>query len=84
LRPFEGTAVTVHGVHLTPQPFWPVELWRCWEVRFLLGRLRASPIAHGIIAGDFNALTIGDPYRREADPAWVRAQGWLQAGATPH
>jgi endonuclease/exonuclease/phosphatase family metal-dependent hydrolase len=82
LLPFGGPPVTVHGVHLVPQSLWPFELWRRWEVRWLLKRLLASGCPH-IVAGDFNALIGRDTQRREGAPVWVRAQWLLQGGTTP-
>jgi len=83
LEPFGGSPLTVHGVHLVPQPLWPFELWRRWEVRFLLKRLSAPTVAAHIVAGDFNALIGRDLQRREGAPVWVRAQSLLQGGRTP-
>lgn len=82
VRPYGESEVTVHGVHLMPQPFWLFELARCWEVRSLVKRLRGR---HGsqIVAGDFNALTRGDRQRRAGAPIWVKAQWLLQGGLTP-
>lgn len=80
LLPFGGPAVTVHGVHLVPQPLWPFEVWRRCEVRCLLKRLRTRQGTPQIIAGDFNAIMVGDGLRRETAPLWVRAQWALQGG----
>jgi len=80
LRPFGGPSVSIHGVHLVPQPLWPFEVWRRAEVRSLLNRLRDPACAPHIVAGDFNALMVGDTVRREGAPAWVRAQWAIQGG----
>jgi len=83
MRPFGGPSVTVHGVHLVPQPLWPFEIWRRQEVHWLVQRLRARAPAPQIVAGDFNALRAGDSERREGAPLWVRFQQSLQGGTTP-
>jgi exodeoxyribonuclease-3 len=83
VRPYGSLPVSVHGVHLVPQPLWPFELWRRQEVGWLLKRLQTRVIAHQIVAGDFNALMVGDTQRQEGAPAWVRAQCFLQGGTTP-
>jgi exodeoxyribonuclease III len=83
VRPFGGTPVTVHGIHLVPQPLWPMEIWRRQEVHFLLNRLQRTARARQIIAGDFNALAAGDTQSREGAPWWIRAQWLLQGGGTP-
>jgi exodeoxyribonuclease III len=82
LRPFDGPPMTVYGVHLVPQPLWPFELCRGYEVRCLLRRLSARARST-IVAGDFNALMSGDTPRQKGLAPWVRAQWLLQGGATP-
>lgn len=83
IQPYGGPPVTVHGVHLAPQLLWPFEVWRGWEVRYLLKRLRAAAAAAHLVAGDFNALMSGDGYHLERSTAWVRAQWLLQGRLTP-
>jgi endonuclease/exonuclease/phosphatase family metal-dependent hydrolase len=83
IRPSGSAPMTIHGVHLVPQPLWPCELWRCWEVGFLLKHLEGRSQEALIVAGDFNALARGDRQRWDGAPAWVRAQWLLQGGATP-
>ena len=68
LVPFAGPPVTVHGVHLVPQPLWPFEVWRGLEVRCLLKTLRTRQGTPQIVAGDFNTLMVGDTLRREGAP----------------
>ena len=80
LQPYGGTRVNIVGVHLVPQPLWPFEIWRCAELRSLLTRLRTRAGTPQVIAGDFNALSVGDPLRTEGAPGWVRAQWALQGG----
>ena len=80
LQPYGGTRVNVVGVHLVPQPLWPFEIWRWAELRSLLTRLRTRAGTPQVIAGDFNALRVGDPLRIEGAPGWVRAQWALQGG----
>ncbi len=80
LQPFGGTRVNIVGVHLVPQPLWPFEIWRWAELRSLLTRLRTRAGTPQVIAGDFNALSVGDPLRTEGAPGWVRAQWALQGG----
>jgi endonuclease/exonuclease/phosphatase family metal-dependent hydrolase len=78
IRPFEGPAVRILGGHLVPQPLWPFEIWRRWEVRSLLKRLQAAARLPHIVAGDFNALMADDTLRRDGAPVWVKAQWRLQ------
>lgn len=80
LEPFGGSRVNVVGVQLVAQPLWPFEIWRRREVRSLLQRLRTRADTPHVIAGDFNALMVGDALRREGAPAWVRTQWALQGG----
>ena len=82
VRPFGGPPVTVHGIHLVPQPLWPFEIVRTQEIRWLVKRLRTRGSAQ-IAAGDFNALTVGDPQRRDGAPWWIRVQWLMQGGTTP-
>jgi endonuclease/exonuclease/phosphatase family metal-dependent hydrolase len=83
VRPFGGPPVTIHGIHLVPQPLWPFELLRRQEVHWLVKRMRTRGPALQIAAGDFNALMVGDAQRREGAPLWVRLQWLLQGGTTP-
>lgn len=80
-QPPLAAAVTVAGVHFTPQLLWPFELLRKYEAATLLKYL-ANEGRH-IIAGDFNALNGGDRHKLSAAAWWVRAQWILQGGATP-
>jgi endonuclease/exonuclease/phosphatase family metal-dependent hydrolase len=80
VRPFSGPAVTVHGIHLIAQPFWPFEICRRFEVGSLLKRLRQDRATHHVVAGDFNALTRGETQKSGKAPIWIRAQSWLQLG----
>jgi len=80
-HPFDGAAVTILGVHLSPQLFWPFELVRRWEVGVLLRR--AARTERHLIGGDFNALAVGDGHRLRRAPWWVRVQWTLQAGVVP-
>jgi endonuclease/exonuclease/phosphatase family metal-dependent hydrolase len=83
VRPFGGSALTVHGVHLVPQPLWPCELLRIWEVRRLTRHVTSRDDGRHIIAGDFNGLAPGDSQKRDGAPMWIRAQWWAQGGGTP-
>jgi endonuclease/exonuclease/phosphatase family metal-dependent hydrolase len=83
VQPPGGAPVTVHGVHLVPQPLWLFELCRRQEVLSLLERLRTHARGPHIVAGDFNAVMTGDTQRWEGAPTWVRAQAFLQRGRTP-
>jgi endonuclease/exonuclease/phosphatase family metal-dependent hydrolase len=80
LQPFGGPRVHIVGVHLAPQPLWPLEIWRRVEVRSLLQQLRVRAGTAQILAGDFNALMVGDPLRRQGAAPWVRAQWAVQGG----
>jgi endonuclease/exonuclease/phosphatase family metal-dependent hydrolase len=83
VRPFGGPPIDICGVHLVPQPLWPLELLRRAEIRSLLRHLRPRAGTPHIIAGDFNALAAGDEFRRDTAPRWVRAQFALQGGMRP-
>lgn len=82
VHPFEGAALTILGVHLSPQLLWPFELVRRCEVGALLRRTAARTDRH-VIGGDFNALAVGDGHQLRRAPWWVRAQWRLQAGVLP-
>ena len=75
VRPFGLAPVTVHGIHLVPQPLWPMEIWRRQEIHWLLKRLQPGARDRQIVAGDFNALAVGDPQRREGAPGGSGCNG---------
>jgi len=83
VRPFGGPALTIHGIHLVPQPLWPCELLRSYEVRRLLRHIASRHDQRQIVAGDFNALAPGDSQKRDGAPLRIRAQWWAQGGGTP-
>jgi endonuclease/exonuclease/phosphatase family metal-dependent hydrolase len=76
----DGRKLTVYGLHLVAYHAWFCELWRCWELRRLLGYIRRTAPGPHLLAGDFNAITPGDQPRFDVAPLWVRAQFWFQAG----
>jgi endonuclease/exonuclease/phosphatase family metal-dependent hydrolase len=80
IRPCGGPPIEICGVHLVPQPLWPLELLRRAEIRSLVRQLRPRADRPHLIAGDFNALAPADGFRRDTAPAWVRAQFALQRG----
>jgi endonuclease/exonuclease/phosphatase family metal-dependent hydrolase len=82
INPFGGPPITVHGIQLAPQPLWPCELFRYCEVGYLLKHLARTSGEH-VVAGDFNALAVGDEHRLSRAPSRVRAQWLLQAGMVP-
>jgi endonuclease/exonuclease/phosphatase family metal-dependent hydrolase len=82
VKPFGGPPLTIVGVSLVPQPLWPFELWRRFEVGALLDCVSGAA-ERRILAGDFNSLSFGDRHRLAHAPSWVRAQWLLQAGTTP-
>lgn len=72
--------LTVCGLHLVPYHAWPFEWVRRLELRRLLAYLRRTEATLPVLAGDFNAVAPGDEALLTGDPAWVRAQTWLQGG----
>jgi endonuclease/exonuclease/phosphatase family metal-dependent hydrolase len=48
------------GVHLAAQPFVLFELWRWWEIKTVLRRIKANPSELCLLAGDFNAIAPHD------------------------
>jgi endonuclease/exonuclease/phosphatase family metal-dependent hydrolase len=79
----DGPPICVCGAHLVPQPLWPFEVSRLFQVRVLLRQLRSRAGLFHVLAGDFNALASRDPVRRHGAPGYVRAQWWLQGGMIP-
>ena len=80
LQPFGVPPLSVCGVHLVPQPLWPFEICRRVEVRELIEQLRPLGGTPHIITGDFNALMIGDAFRRNNAELWVRLECAIQGG----
>lgn len=54
---------------------------RCYEASALFKQLANE--RGQLVAGDFNALSVGDDHRMNRAPWWVRAQLLMQAGMTP-
>jgi endonuclease/exonuclease/phosphatase family metal-dependent hydrolase len=79
VRPYDGPALNVHGVHLLSQAIWPAELWRRRQVRAMLAHIRERAWLPQIIAGDFNTIARNDPVLRSAAPWWVKVQ-WMSQG----
>ena len=80
IKPFDGPALRVCGVHLGPQPLWPFELSRRIEVRTLLKKMRSRPDTPHLIAGDFNARMLGDAFDRDRAELWVCLECAIQGG----
>lgn len=80
VRPHDGPALNVHGVHLMSQVIWPAELWRRRQVRSMLPHLRERAWLPQIVAGDFNAIARNDQVLRSAAPWWVKVQRMSQGG----
>lgn len=56
-----GKRLHLFGVHLVPYPIYVFEWARLWEARLLIKRVEPYRTAPCLIAGDFNAITPGDP-----------------------
>jgi endonuclease/exonuclease/phosphatase family metal-dependent hydrolase len=48
------------GVHLAAQPVVLLELWRWWEIKTALHRIKPYLSEPCVLAGDFNAIAPGD------------------------
>jgi exonuclease III len=72
--------LAVFGVHLVAQPFILFELWRQWEVKRLLQRLRSNGSDLCLIAGDFNAIAPHDPVATKFWPRLLKLMVLLQGG----
>ena len=67
----------VYGVHLAAQPFVLLEMWRWWETKMILRRIRPHMLEPCLLAGDFNALGPGDPVNiDEWPPRLMRMLVW--------
>ena len=55
-----GQCLDVFGVHPVPFPSIFLELWRRWEIKVVLRRVRRRAPALCLIVGDFNAIAPGD------------------------
>ncbi len=51
----------VCGVHLVAQPFALLEIWRWWEIKIILRRIKVHMREPCLLAGDFNTIGPGDP-----------------------
>jgi exonuclease III len=51
----------VYGVHLVARPLVLLEMWRWWEIKTALHRIRPHMAKPCLLAGDFNAIGPGDP-----------------------
>jgi exodeoxyribonuclease-3 len=74
----------VFGVHLVPHLAWPLELWRCWELRVLLQQARSYDAEPCLIAGDFNTIAPGDRVNIRALPFVLKLMLWAQGGRVFH
>lgn len=75
-----GESLHIFGVHLIAQPFVAFELWRLWEVKTLLRRIKPYLSEPCLIAGDFNAISPNDLVLIENWPPRLKLMLALQGG----
>jgi len=56
----DGQTLHVFGVHPVPRPFVMLELWRLWELKMTLERVKRAGDSACLLLGDFNASAPGD------------------------
>lgn len=67
----------VFGIHTIPLYSIGRELWRAWEVRTLLRRVRRVSDQPCLVMGDFNAVAPHDPVRFETRSRAAGVRFWL-------
>lgn len=67
----------VFGIHTIPLYSIGRELWRAWEVRTLLRRVRRVSDQSCLVMGDFNAVAPNDPVRFETRSRAAGVRFWL-------
>jgi exodeoxyribonuclease-3 len=75
-----GQPLHVFGAHLLAHPFVAFELWRWWEVKSILRRIRSSRAAASLLMGDFNAFGPGDRVLTAEWPDYLQRMLRLQGG----
>ncbi len=80
LQSTSGQHLNMYGVHLAAQPFALFEMWRWWEIKIILRRIKAQLSKPCLIAGDFNAVAPGDPVNVSAWPRNLKRMLALQGG----
>jgi exonuclease III len=55
-----GQSLAVFGVHPVPRPFVVFELWRRWEMKVVLERVKRRAGSACLLLGDFNSSAPGD------------------------
>jgi endonuclease/exonuclease/phosphatase family metal-dependent hydrolase len=78
-----GQHLRVHGVHLIAQPFVLLEMWRWWEIKIILRRIKAHMIEPCLLAGDFNAIGPGDPVNISEWPRHLKLMLAWYGGRVP-
>lgn len=66
------------GVHLIPHLWLGFELWRSFEIKYILNRCKRFAGEPVLIAGDFNAIAPGDEVMVKSAPASIKAMLSLQ------
>ena len=79
-----GKPIHLLGVHLVPHPFVLFELWRIWEMRVALSRAQKYAGNPCLIAGDFNAVALGDGVEVRSMPSFLKVMLALQGGRFFH
>ena len=76
--------IRIIGVHPIASLGIAFELWRLWEATYILQHVQNYRSEPCLIAGDFNAIALGDKVKTETMPHWLQWIIYLQGNRVYH
>jgi endonuclease/exonuclease/phosphatase family metal-dependent hydrolase len=84
IEPIAGKTLRLIGIHTRSSLWIGFELWRWWEVKYVLRKLRLVPDEACLVVGDFNAIAPGDRVLLSTMPNWIKFMIRLQGNRLFH